>query len=173
MTKLADDKLVMAGGSGGKDQSSDKRTRKWGRFLLAFWVILTGLWLGSLVLPWQFSMQTAAYRTHLYMIDGTLYWQHEVIHHAHASTFIKFGLLSHGRLLAAATRLLIVTNGLGAIGGGTVGLRGLVYSWNPLAGSGLWLSPLVLGLVLIGPLAWWLARRSGRRKASVASVRTA
>ncbi len=162
-----------SGHSTAQGEGARKGSPLWAKAVLSLWVLLTGLWLVSVVAPWQISVQTSAFRTHLYLIKGTLYWQHELIHHAHARSSIKVGLLPYAHLLAPATRLLIVTNGVGAVGGGVVGLRGLVYSWNPLAGTGLWASPLVLGLVLIGPLAWWCARRIGRRKPSSPSVRTA
>ncbi len=173
MTELADDKQMESGHIAANRETARNRIPLWVKALLSLWVLLTALWLVSVVAPWQFSVQTSAYRTHLYLINGVLYWQHEIIHHAHAHSFMKVGLLAYAHLLAPATRLLIVTNGVGAVGGGVVGLHGLVYSWNPLAGSGLWVSPLVLALVLLGPLAWWGARRIGRRKASSPSVRTA
>jgi len=141
-----------------------KRPARWRRVVFAIWLLLTLIWLASWPWPWQFTTQTAAFRTHLYLIDGAFYWQHEMMHHTHAAQFVKFGLLADGHLVAPATRLLITTNGVGAGNSGLVGLHGLVYSWNPLAGSGLWLSSLVLGVIFLGPWAWWVAHRMGVRK---------
>jgi hypothetical protein len=170
---LADDKNISAG-SASKAGGSVPARRKhyWRNAVLIIWLLLTGAWLASCLIPWQFSMQSPTHRMHLYVIDGTLYWQHENIRSLQKSSFIQVGTLANPRLLAPATRMLITTNGLGG-GGRIVGLHGLVWTWNPLAGSGLWMSPLVLALIFIGPLAWWLARRWGRRTSAAPKIRTA
>jgi hypothetical protein len=169
---LADDQHTAAG-TANTGTPAVKKKHRVRNTILVIWLILMVGWLISYPLPWQFSVQFPKARTHLYLIDGTLYWQHELIHSDANGSFIKLGTLVDGRLLAPATRLLITTNGVGAPGAGIVGLHGLVWSWNPLAGSGLWLSPLVLGVILIGPMAWWAARRWGRRTPPAPKIRTA